>query len=80
MRRLLWLVVGVGFGFGLSFWVTRLVRQKVARYSPEQLSSDLAAAVKGLRGDLRSALKEGRAAMREREAELRASLGPARSR
>lgn len=78
MRRLFWLVVGAGFGFGLSVWAARFVRHTVARYSPEQVSSDLAAAARGLRADLSRALAEGRAAMRERESELRASLSPAR--
>jgi hypothetical protein len=71
-RRLFWLLVGVGFGFGTSFWVMRFVKETAARYSPERVSNDLADAVKGLGTDLRLALADGRAAMREREAELRA--------
>jgi hypothetical protein len=74
-KRLLWLVVGVGFGFGMSFWVSRLVKQKVARLSPENVSSEVAGALRDLGRDLRAAVSEGRAAMREREAELRAEIG-----
>ncbi len=73
-KRLFWLVVGVGFGFGASFWVTRFVRATVERYSPERVSSDLADAIRGFGGDLRAAVAEGREAMREREAELREEL------
>jgi len=71
-RRLFWLLVGAGFGFGTSFWVMRFVRETAARYTPERVSADLADAVKSLGADLRAAVAEGREAMREREAELRA--------
>lgn len=73
-RRLFWLLVGVGFGFGVSFWLTRVVRETVQRYSPERVSGDLADAIRGFGGDLRAAVAEGAEAMRERERELRAEL------
>ena len=71
LRRLLWLLIGAGFGFGASFWLMRFVRETAARYTPERVSADLADAIKGLGTDLRAAVAEGREAMREREAELR---------
>lgn len=71
LKRLFWLVVGAGFGFGMAFWVTRFVRATVERYSPENLSVELAKALRGLGEDLRAAVSEGREAMRQREAELR---------
>ena len=70
-RRLFWLMVGAGFGFGVSFWLMRFVRETAARYAPDRVSADLADALRGLGGDLRAAVAEGREAMREREAELR---------
>jgi len=73
-RRLFWLVIGAGFGFGVSFWLMRFVRETAARYTPERVSADLADALKGLGSDLRAAVAEGREAMREREAELRADV------
>ena len=73
-KRLFWLVVGVGFGFGMSFWVSRLVREKAARLSPQNVSSELAGALRDLGKDVRAAVTEGREAMREREAELRAGI------
>ena len=75
-KRLFWLLIGVGFGFGVSFWVTRFVKETVERYSPERVSGDLSDAIRGLGRDLRAAVAEGREAMREREAELRAGLNP----
>ncbi|MCA1845683.1 MAG: hypothetical protein LC792_21310 [Actinobacteria bacterium] len=73
-RRLFWLVVGAGFGFGVSFWLMRFVRETVARYSPERVSADLAGALRSLGSDLRAAVAEGREGMREAEADLRSKL------
>ena len=77
-RRAFWLVMGAGFGFGASFWLTRWVRETAARYAPERVSSELGGALKGLGEDLRAAVAEGREGMRERETELRGQLRPGR--
>ena len=71
-KRVFWLVVGAGFGFGVSFWLMRFVREAAARYTPEKVSSDLAGALRQLGSDIRAAVAEGREGMREREEELRA--------
>lgn len=78
-RRLFLLVVGAGFGFGVAFWLMRLVREKVDRYAPERLRADLAEALRTFAEEVRAAVTEGLDAMREREAELRADIesGPA---
>ena len=73
-KRLFWMLVGVGFGFGVSFWFMRFVRSTVERYSPDRVSEDLAGAIRAFGQDIRAAVAEGREAMREREAELRAEL------
>lgn len=73
-KRLLWLVIGAGFGFGASFWMMRFARQTIERYKPERVSADLAGALRALGADLRAAAAEGREAMREREAALREEL------
>ena len=70
-KRLFWLMIGLGFGFGVSFWLMRFVRKTVERYSPDRVSNDLAAAVRGFGKDLRAAVAEGREAMRDREIEIR---------
>jgi hypothetical protein len=74
MRRLFWLLLGVGFGFGGSFWLMRFVKETAARYRPERVSADLAGAIKGFGDDVRLAIADGREAMRARESELRADL------
>jgi hypothetical protein len=65
-KRLFWLVTGVGFGFGSSFWVMRALRRTIDRYRPT-------AVVSRIEGDVRAAVAEGRTAMKEREAELRSA-------
>ena len=65
-KRLFWLVTGVGFGFGSSFWVMRAFRRTLDRYRPT-------AVVARLEGDVRAAVAEGRVAMHEREAALRSA-------
>jgi hypothetical protein len=74
-KRLLWLIVGASFGFGMSFWLTRVVKETVERYTPERVGTDLAGALRGIGSDMRAAVAEGREAMRARETALRAELG-----
>ncbi len=73
-KRIFWLSIGAGFGFGVSFWMVRFVKETVGRYSPERVSTDLAGAVRSLGKDVRQAVAEGRAAMREQEADLRSRV------
>jgi hypothetical protein len=73
-RRLFWLMIGAGFGFGVSFWLMRWVRDTAARYAPERVSNEITSAVKGFGQDLREAVAEGRSAMREREVTLRSEV------
>ena len=77
-KRLFWLVMGAAFGFGVSFWLMRFVKETMTRYSPERVSTDLAGAIRSFGGDLRAAVAEGREAMREREEQLREELAPRR--
>lgn len=78
-KRIFWLAVGVGLGFGLSFWFMRFLRETVDRYRPDRVSQDLAGAIGKLGDDLRAAVREGRMAMAEREEELRADIDAQRS-
>jgi hypothetical protein len=78
IKRLFYLAVGMGMGFGLSLWLTRLVRSTIERYTPERVSADLAASLRRLGEDIRAAVADGREAMHEREAELRESLAARR--
>ena len=73
-RRIFWLIVGAGFGFGVSFWLMRFFRHTADRYRPQRISADLTGALTSFGKDLRAAAHEGRLAMREREAELKTEL------
>ena len=70
-KRLFWLMVGAGFGFGMSLWVNRVMRSAAERYSPVRASKELTTALRKLGVDVRDAVAEGRGAMRDRERELR---------
>ena len=48
----------------------------VQRYAPERVQADVSTSVRRLGTDLRAAVTEGRAAMADREATLRAELAP----
>ncbi len=74
-KRLFWLTVGLAVGFGTSFKLMRAMRRTVDRFMPERVSQDVRNGARSLGAEVRAALDEGRTAMREREAELRAVMG-----
>ena len=63
MRRVFWTLFGIGMGAAVGVGVMRWTRRTAERLTPGSMGERL--------GD---ALDEGRAAMAEREAELRAQL------
>ncbi len=73
-KRLFWLTVGLTIGYGTSFWLMRTVRRTVERLTPERLSRDVVARARSVGAELKAALDDGRVAMRQREAELRAEI------
>jgi hypothetical protein len=76
IRRLVWFTSGATAGFGGAMWVRRRIRRAVRRYAPENVRADATASVRRMGAGVRDAVTEGRSAMREREAELRAELRP----
>ena len=69
-KRLFWLMVGTGFGFGASLWVNRFLRQTAERYAPQRVGADMSKAVRSFGHDVRAAVADGRDAMRAYEQEL----------
>ena len=59
-KRIFWLAIGLGIGFGMSFWFMRFIRETVDRYRPERVSQDLAGAISKLGDDLRSSSTSNR--------------------
>ncbi len=73
-KRLRWMALGVLAGAGGARWAERRLRRRVERYLPSQVRAEVASRVRAAGNDLRGALEEGREAMSEREAELRARM------
>ena len=73
-KRLFWLTIGLTIGYGTSFWLMRTVRRTVERLTPQRVSKDVMAGARTITGEVKAALEDGRTAMREREAELRAEI------
>jgi hypothetical protein len=69
-KRVFWWTVGYGVGVGTSWYATRKVREAAKRYTPDGLTDRVGDRVE----DVKAAMVEGRAAMRRREMQLRASL------
>jgi hypothetical protein len=76
LKRAFWFTTGATAGFGGAVWVRRQVLQVVHRYAPERVQADVTSSVRRLGTDVRDAVTTGRAAMAEREAELRSELRP----
>lgn len=73
-KRARWTLFGVAVGVGGSVWARRRVNRVVRQHPPLQWGSELYHRIGTAGHDLRAALDEGRAAMAERDAELRAGF------
>jgi hypothetical protein len=75
LKRLRWIVMGMGVGASASVWAQRKVKVLLRSYTPPEVASRAAKrgsdAAGRTAGEVRTALAEGRQAMRQREAELR---------
>jgi hypothetical protein len=74
VRRLLWGLVGVGAGAAIGVGVMRWASRTAERLAPGSLAERAGGALGDWRARLADAVQEGRAAMAEREAQLRAGL------
>jgi hypothetical protein len=66
-KRLFWLLVGFALGVGSSWAVTRRLRRIAERFAPADV-------VDRWSDNVRSAVSEGRTAMRARQTELNSSF------
>jgi len=75
LKRLRWILMGMGVGASASVWAQRRVKQLMKSYTPPEVASRAAKRSQAVAGrtasDVRTAFAEGRQAMRQREAELR---------
>ena len=72
MRRVFWAMVGAGVGAASAIAMMRWTRRQVEKLTPQSVAARLLDQAADWRLRLRDAIEEGRAASREREAELRA--------
>jgi len=73
-KRARWVGTGAALGFGVSLWIQHRLKEVAARYRPAGVAGAAAGRARSLPGDVRDAIREGRATMQEREAELRRSV------
>jgi hypothetical protein len=74
MKRVTWFVGGVVAGAAGATYGTRKVRRKAAELAPVQVARTAAGRARGRGQAVVEAVREGRSAMRTKEAELRARL------
>ncbi len=79
-KRTRWMVVGYAAGIGTSTYAAIKARQAARRYTPPEIAHRAADRAAAGADRVRDAVAEGRAAMAEREAELRLAYDPERRR
>jgi hypothetical protein len=72
VKRVFWGLVGVGLGAAVGVGLTRWARRTAEQLAPQSVLERAVAGSRELWTRLAEAVEEGRAAMAEREAELRA--------
>ncbi len=70
-KRVRWMVMGASMGATASVYAKRRVKRFLKAYTPPEVANR---AAQQARTELRAAVTEGKEAMRQREAELRAEV------
>ncbi|HTN78357.1 MAG TPA: hypothetical protein VMK16_01690 [Acidimicrobiales bacterium] len=77
MKRVVWFTVGAAAGVAGTAWTQKKVKQAAAAARPRAVANRAAGVVRQRGSDLVDAIREGRLAMQQKEAQLRAELdGP----
>ncbi|MGH9101975.1 MAG: hypothetical protein ACRDYD_03175 [Acidimicrobiales bacterium] len=74
VKRLRWALLGMVVGALGAEWARLKAKARLNRLAPDRLAARALRQLKQDAGDLAAALREGRGAMAEREAELRARV------
>ena len=77
-KRVIWMGAGFGAGLGSSYWVKRAVNRKVQQYVPDNVRTVVGTKAKAAGSNLKTAVQEGRAVMRQYQAEAEAEVAPAK--
>jgi hypothetical protein len=79
VRRLFWVALGLGAGAAGAIIASRFVRKQSAKVAPANLAREARGSMLDLAKLVSESINEGRAAMRQRELELRSELEDAES-
>lgn len=71
---MMWLGTGAVLGAGSSLWAMRRIQREVQRLAPDHLVREAGRGARQVAERVGDAAREGAAAMRQREAELRGGL------
>jgi hypothetical protein len=74
VRRLFWVALGLGAGAASAILATRFVRKQTAKVAPATLAREARGGMVDLAKLVSDSLAEGKAAMRQKEDELRSEL------
>lgn len=71
-KRLWWMTIGIGLGFGSSLWIQRSVKRAARRYVPPVVSRHLGRVARRATIDLQALADEVRIGVHQAERELNA--------
>jgi hypothetical protein len=74
VRRLFWVALGLGAGAASAILASRFVRKQSAKVAPANLAREARGGVMDLARLVSDSLAEGKAAMHQKEDELRSGL------
>lgn len=74
MRRLFWVALGLGAGAASAILASRFVRKQTAKVAPATLAREARGGMMDLARLVSDSLAEGKAAMHQKEDELRSGL------
>jgi hypothetical protein len=79
VRRLFWVALGLGAGAASAIIASRFVRKQSAKVAPANLAREARGSMLDLAKLVSESINEGKAAMQQRELELRSELEDAES-
>jgi hypothetical protein len=74
VRRLFWVALGLGAGAASAILATRFVRKQTAKVAPANLAREARGGMMDLAKLVSDSLAEGKAAMHQKEDQLRSGL------
>jgi hypothetical protein len=74
VRRLFWVALGLGAGAASAILASRFVRKQTAKVAPANLAREARGGMMDLARLVSDSLAEGKAAMHQKEVELRSGL------